>query len=192
MEKKLSDYLHLYLGCEVRIFPLDGDEYLDTIEAIVVGESVNFKKSGDYYFDDANEFLISLVLRPLSSMTEEEENEVAKICFGSEDFIITSRGMGYNCDGNEIHESVRCIKIETFCEHPKINNWLPAALLQIDMEDDFCPIILGRFSDQGKVLKDDMIESPFELTRYLLSKHFDLFDLISSGLAIDKTKHPSP
>jgi hypothetical protein len=28
--------------------------------------------------------------------------------------------------------------------------------------------------------------------KYLLSKHFDLFGLIESGLAIDKTKKPNP
>lgn len=28
--------------------------------------------------------------------------------------------------------------------------------------------------------------------KHLLSKHFDLFGLIESGLAIDKTKHPTP
>ena len=28
----------------------------------------------------------------------------------------------------------------------------------------------------------------FEITRYLLSRHFDLFGLIEAGLAIDKTK----
>lgn len=48
----------------------------------------------------------------------------------------------------------------------------------------------------GKGLNHKMIESveeigiehSFELTRYLLSKHFDLFGLIESGLAIDKNK----
>ena len=32
----------------------------------------------------------------------------------------------------------------------------------------------------------------FEITRYLLSKSFDLFRLIEAGLAIDATKQPNP
>jgi hypothetical protein len=34
------------------------------------------------------------------------------------------------------------------------------------------------------------LEEAFELTRYLLSKGFDLFNLIPEGLAIDKTLTP--
>jgi hypothetical protein len=70
--KNIKDYLYLYLGCEVMIEPYEPHSYKDVIEAIVVGESVNFKKAGDYYFDDANEFNIKLILRPLYDMTAKE------------------------------------------------------------------------------------------------------------------------
>lgn len=54
--------------------------------------------------------------------------------------------------------------------------------------DPDMPIIIGRFENMGKELRDDLIEKPFELTAHLLKQGFDLFGLIESGNAIDKTK----
>lgn len=114
MGKEIKDYIHLYLGCEVMVESDNSDSYKDVIEAIVVEESVNLKKTSDYYFEGYNDFEIKLLLRPLSDMTDEE----ADITHG----IL-----------NDYHTH--------------------------------------------------------EATRFLLSKHFDLFNLIPEGLAIDKTKH---
>ena len=174
MKKELKDYLHFYLGCEVML--QSGKKY--TLEPSNIPN--NWKSL-------SNPISGKLLLRPLSDLTEEEENEICKLCLGTDDFIITYRGMGYNEDGHEIHESIKCIKIEIFCEHPKINNWIPYALIQIDNVDNDFPIILSRFEELGKELSDDLFDNSFELTRYLLSKHFDLFRLIEAGLSIDST-----
>lgn len=198
MSKEIKDYLHLYLGCDC--ISDDINAKLQSVGCEEMGEDCilsfqnNDEESGFYGdWTEANiaHKDIKPILRPLSDMIEEEETVLAKLCFDREDdFIITYRGMGYsigNISEPDIHSSVRCIKIETFCEHPMINNWIPAALLQIDYTDFNQPIIIGRFEEQGKILRDDMIKDPFELTRYLLSKSFDLFGLIEAGLAIDKT-----
>lgn len=175
---ELKDYLHLYLGCDVKVDEWAYKSKLTEIlkDGVIVEDAFKTKiHNGNF----------KLILRPLSDMTTEEANWVATLCLGDSDFIITTIGMGYCEYGHAIHESVRCYKIETFCEHPGVKNWLPSALLQIDLEEN--DIIIGRFEDAGKILKDDIIEKPFELTRFLLSKHFDIFRLCDVGLAIDAT-----
>jgi hypothetical protein len=43
-------------------------------------------------------------------------------------------------------------------------------------------VMLGRY-----LVKERKFENAFEVTHHLLSKHFDVFELIEAGLAIDKT-----
>lgn len=81
----IKDYLHLYLSCEILIEPYeDQPAYIDTIDGICVGESVNFKKASDYYFDDLNDFDIKPLLHPLSDMTDEECDEFGIASDGGE------------------------------------------------------------------------------------------------------------
>lgn len=118
MEKKIEDYLHLYLGCEIKI----GDQ-IEILDA--VGQSGEFESL--YKGHLRNFYHISVgvkpILRPLSDMTEEEKFEIQQI----------SGWVDYNHYINQ-----------GFCKP--------------------------------------------EVFKYLLSKSFDLFGLIESGLAIDKTK----
>lgn len=183
---QLKDYLHYYLYGNIY------EVGVGTCQLIGIGDcyyTIKTKQGTLLTLSDRAD--IKLVLRRLEDMTEEEAYHVAALCFGDDDFIITYKGMGYGVDGHEIHDSVKCFKIETYCEHPTITGWLPAALLQIDYEDKDMPIIIGRFNNNGKELADDCIAKPFELTHYLLQQHFDLFGLIDAGLAIDlKTINP--
>lgn len=183
MEKKIEDFLPYYIGQEIEF---NGERITFRYFDWLLDQVGMDREDGGVEIAATKE--IKLRLRPLSSMTIEEEEVVAGYCLDDEDFICTYRGMGYENDGMKIHESVKCVKIETYCEHPEINNWIPSALLQIDYESDKSPIIISRFEDMGKVLKDDMIEKPFDLTHYLLKQGFDLFGLIEMGLAVDKTK----
>ena len=41
------------------------------------------------------------------------------------------------------------------------------------------------FGGSGKISEIDFMQCPYRLFQYLLSKHFDVFRLIDSGLAID-------
>jgi hypothetical protein len=179
---KFKDIANLYMGCEGIAETM---AKFDT--KLVAYNPTNDMRNG-ITLDQIEQWKFKPILRPLSSMTEEEDVQVANFCFGREDFIVTGRGMGYEESGHQIHKSVKCIKMEVFCDHPMIQSYVPAALLQIDNEDDWNPIIISRFSDAGKELEDDVIEQPFQLTAYLLSKHFDIFGLIKNGEAIDKTK----
>ena len=49
------------------------------------------------------------------------------------------------------------------------------------------PLSLNEMTEEEK--KQIKLKEGFDLTRYLLSKHFDIFNLIEAGLAIDKTKN---
>lgn len=144
MEKKLADYLPLYLGCEV----LYGKEVW-----VLTGINGNY-----WYVERRNSSLhevgiqdIKPILRSLSDMTEEESIWVAGLTFTD------------NVSKKKKAEYGRAIIGYHFLEEA-----YSGELLRMAME----------FSSNDS----------FELTRYLLSKGFDLFGLIEAGLAIDKTK----
>jgi hypothetical protein len=156
--KKIEDYLHLYFRCEC-------------MEAIVVpGQELNFEHRPvldiRYLFNAYNNLsIVKPILRPLSDMTEEELIYCIGHCYHnvyghSPEFIRTEV-----VDAND--ESAGIV-----CEEPGWRYGLTISVSGID------------FSANG-----DYLHFPiFETTRYLLSKHFDLFGLIEAGLAIDKTK----
>lgn len=174
---KLQDYIHYYLGC---YGVLNGR---DTHLIGAVADNYHFIDVDTNQYGDGDLGDFKPVLRRLSAITEEEVKKVAGLCYGDDDFIITYSGMGYVSDGHNIHDSVRCYKMETFSDHPLIKGWIPSALLQLDIEETEMPIIIGRFSNNGKGLEDDCVAKPFELTHYLLQQKFDLFGLIDVGLA---------
>jgi hypothetical protein len=124
MEKKISDYLHLYLGCD--LYTGTGKVKLVAVqkEAIPCCEFRIIVLNGNVTHEAKN---VKLLLRRLSSMSEKELQEC----------------------GNMVYD---------FSDDPELNNHKP---------------------------QDFEICAP-EQFHYLLSKGFDLFGLIDSGLAIDK------
>lgn len=72
MDKNIKYYLHLYLGCKIFVRDIGGVAYEDSIDGMVVDESVNLKQYGDFYFDEPDGAMIQLLLRPLSDMTLDE------------------------------------------------------------------------------------------------------------------------
>lgn len=129
MEKQLKDYLHLYIGCDVQTrFGITNFNYY----------TLDLWSRGAYQE-------IRPILRPLSSITEEEAE---KICFFN-----YGENYSWYIYGNE--------------PNPHILHLL---------EGD------EKYTDRIKLY----IGTP-EVWRYLLSKSFDLFGLIESGLAIDAT-----
>lgn len=113
MDKKIEDYLHLYLGCDCFIPKYDRNEKLIQISH---ESKLGYFRFSSPDFDGWAEF--KPLLRQLSDMSEEEEFE---------------------------------------------------------------------WSENGHKEADPMMAEA-EATRYLLSKHFDLFGLIEAGLAMDKTQ----
>ncbi len=111
---------------------------------------------------------IKPILRPLSSMTEEEIIEVAILA----DCLPT----GWR---EADHYKVAHL------DHP--NEGIEVCVLK-----KYSVRITKRgavyFYNYDKPSAAIFIPTTFEIIRYLLSKHFDLFGLIESGLAVDKTK----
>ncbi len=69
--KKIEDLIHLCPKLKVLVTSAGGVEYIDEIESVVYGESVNLKDTGDYYFNGENDFQIFPIMRPLHSMDDE-------------------------------------------------------------------------------------------------------------------------
>lgn len=210
--KKIEDYLHLYLGCEldtsihggyihpygcVKITKLDISTIHDVLWSLA-------KKERDIKggFSDSDHIYCKPLLRPLASMTDEEALEVGNLSF------VTSTGRPFHSDKWKLHLHVFAntanhvtIVLE---EKPMFNIdglWSQSPTIRTS-NDGFqsVPLITHVI-----IHTDFRIErhTPFELNnwkgerpqqyifKYLLSKGFDLFNLIPEGLAIDSTLTPS-
>lgn len=152
MEKKIEDYLHLYLGCDVKskrmgiIFPL----------TTVTTNTPNIFKYGEY----------TLLLRPLSDIQiEEAANCVTQVFCPRNNYPLKDFRLTKNEYGNPV------------C---RLNNdWFDESLT-------FGTKTGAIWSARDKHLANTKI--PSSIFVYLLKQGFDLFGLIESGLAIDKTK----
>lgn len=144
--KDIKDYLHLYLGCEAEVSNIpDGLAITDhpqivTIDGTVVDCLLMMYSS------------IKPILRSLSSMTEEEAKEIAKMYFST----IPFKDKYFSLQKNGWYIRIK---------------YHQATLVYGGTGySDFTP----------------------EIFRHLLSKGFDLFNLILEGLAIDKDKLLNP
>lgn len=146
MNKKIEDYLHLYIGCE---FLADGNR--DTLAGVhyhangifaLLGRETESTTPEGWWVDNCD---FKLLLRPLSSMTEEEKVRLA------------------------------------LWEFPNIKE------AEISKNDSDNASICFRSETGMKCYLNFHHISP-ESTRKLLKAGLDLFGLIESGLAIDKTK----
>ncbi len=163
MEKKIEDYLHLYLGCECLVTIYDKERVVDFVG---INESYYFlvcegDKAATEWFKE--KYPVKPILRPLSDMTEGERKELWDIVFQKR-FISEFKG-------NTVFIN-------------KDNNGIPRWVLSSGVER------LGIQFD-GRIWADSDLHvwdhNQHEITRWLLNKGFDLFSLIESGLAIDKT-----
>lgn len=182
MEKKIIDYAHLYIGCTVQSYWGTTSEKVTLVgvaEGILIYDFWRDETEVAHSWDATleSEHPDKLLLRPLSSMTEEEIKEVLFIIMDSpvhldKDSRFTKAEFD-NCidsiepDDNAIvvHFSLRCIELKLYIsEH--------SGLIRLYDEDD----------------KEQYFEFNPMLFKCLLSKGFDLFGLIEAGLAIDSTK----
>lgn len=130
MEKKIEDYLHLYLGCEISVNGTGGYKLIGLkpdIWNIAAFEVLNVIAEHDHFGEETFDIAeaegihsddIKLILRPLSDMTEHEAEFQSQAAWDGKPTIIMNA----------------------------------------------------------------------EITKYLLSCSFDLFNLIENNLAIDKTQ----
>jgi len=184
MEKNIKDYLHLYLGCECQkmgqpdaslIFKLTGISYDDTQNIWWA----YFAATEEMYahIDD-----VFPILRPLSDMTEEEVRDIVNILLRK-----PKENLKIEWTPDRSYVSVR------------YGQWLPQT--DYDKEGwESCDLAICISSDftiynhayykkgNGTGVSNEPLYHQHDATKYLLSKHFDLFGLIEAGLAIDKTK----
>lgn len=169
MDKKITDYLHLYLGCEVEWWNGSGVYILDPYYLSEIAEDDLWEKTKP-------------ILRPLSDMTDEEILQCGKfICA-----VPNEEGFSYEIQ--RFHNTVGAkFYSGKFTSGQYLSIWN-----EKNKVSGIGHIEVGWYSD-NKIDKRRTKElwkvgGCHELTVYLLSKHFDLFGLIESGLAIDKTK----
>lgn len=176
MERDIKDYLHLYIGCQVK--RTDIDDYGWTL----VGVSASEVEPGrtvaiiggpvfqEWYAEETRP-----ILRPLSDMIEDDFKEFAK----PKSFAVY-QSYWYACERETDPEFEGDI-----VEH-----------IQDACDDDPENVIMFNTRDKsisyGWISYDEVYHSfstkeHADWFKFLLSKGFDLFNLIPDGLAIDAT-----
>ena len=167
-KKQLKDYAHLYIGCEIELdkqkfkepAPDDRRFQLTAVDVGFGSDSFKVKHLGWYTFDGSPIHHDKLVLRRLRDITDEEFIDICKI-----------EGMV----NAEIRTRNGKISIHAVDDSYSLN---------LIFNDPSQNIYLQKY---GAVIA---LAKTFEINRYLLSKGFDLFGLIPSGIAIDKITLP--
>lgn len=164
--KKIEDYIHLYIGCDVlveinpdatqqvaKIIGVHIDKWVDGNYHPTIEVDFGYQTNRTHYYQNQ----IKLLLRPLSSMTEEEAKELIQFEklnreYANVDFNIIT---GYK--GNIVAIEVNYTIVDEDIVLPKVWTF------------NFCAMNSDDF-------------------RHLLSKGFDIFGLIDANLALDATK----
>jgi len=159
--KDIKDYLHLYLGCKFVLRIRETNEISGEMNFTVdaLAAALTNKKE--------DTIVPLLLLRPLSDMTEEECTDVYTT---ERDRLLHDQTQDY-----DIRRANGCWKIVRL-------DLIDTTLFITDNA-----IVYKVTEDNGKPMIEYTRNLP-DIFHYLLSKHFDLFDLIPSGLAIDSTK----
>lgn len=155
--KDIKDYLHLYIGCECMIGDMKWkrEEHLYGLAPDVdVDFGKPIKSKLDAHVLSVFSDKCTLILRPLSDMTEEE----ALYCISTFD-----RG---------------------------VDNPVFKIIGKDELGEDWVYVQVG-YEETECCWGPNLNYMGAEMFRYLLSRGFDLFGLIESGLAIDKTSIPS-
>lgn len=183
MSKEIKNYLHLYLGCEVLI---ESEMYMwGGKRAKIIDTIIRVSRYGEIecktYCPPTSD--VKLILRPLSSMTEEEAAHFAWICLNSrhapKDFIAIEKdeidtNLVHNDNGLMLDDDVE-VYIGICCRC--LDGYI--AIMKdgrIGMADE----------DDTPTKEMKPVDDVYGKVQYLLSKHFDLFGLIESGLAINQ------
>lgn len=171
MEKKLEDYLHLYIPYGIYCETPSGKGKMCTLG--ILGEFGFGMSPGLKVFKPEE---VKPYLRKLSSMSEEEMIEVL--------LIVNNHPSVDPIDAEELGE------IEMFFNdggNMVDGNVLVGANYSVRcFEGQLCIMDCGSITlhDTGEERRADVYNQPV-VFRYLLSKHFDLLGLIDENLAID-------
>jgi hypothetical protein len=157
--KEIKDYIHHYIGCDVA-YHFEGRGKLVGISASEVekGKVIAIIDIGIVDFQEWYVEECKPILRKLSSMTEVEARDIAVIMFGQPDSV------KWRLENKTNYLNV-------YRKHYHISFTIDLASGDVDIYDE------------GGI--QTTINHHF-ITKYLLSKGFDLFGLIDAGLAIEK------
>lgn len=188
--RNIKDFLHLYLGCEVQVTTSSAtftgemlgyyiDEWYEKEEKVSIQVLINRNTRTLFTYAGEN---VKPILRPLSDMTDEEALKVAMIALKRD-----------NANGLRITRTPERNYVSIW-----YNQWLPMGDyqkaqwdecdLEICISDDFTIYNHAFYrKGNGTAVGNEPLYRQHEIATFLLSKGFDLFQLIEVGLAIDKT-----
>ena len=168
MQKNIKDYLHLYLGCEISATGFNKFKLLP-----------HMLTEWDEHYSS-----FKLMLRPISDMTDGEIDKIASIILEKETHCYHK---WRSKEGDYIIAEWR--KEKPLPPYDKEYEYMTMGMLisldfSIKHKWDY-------HNNKGIGTTNEPLHNSHEITRYLLSRSFDLFNLIPDGLALDKTK-PNP
>jgi hypothetical protein len=159
MKKELVNYLHLYLGCECQPVDRTISGRLLAIRIMDGCENAFIEYTGQSNLIPFKMHELRPILRLLSDMTEDEMKELLCFKYAPSDYVFR----------NMLNE------FKFYCDEPKRNTTRGEGVGYSVFKD-------GSHYQSGTLSFVRLNPTQFH---YLLSLHFDLFDLIPSGLAID-------
>lgn len=175
MEKKIQDYLHLYLGQRCKISSEDDrDGWEQDLTAEVLLKQM----------DDDEYKWVQPLLRPLSDIENTELEQLVQILLRKDDVhVVIER----SDEGDFIMATYNTVYPETDFDKERYDK-LQMRLTLSNIHHSFS--IQNNWDyvkGNGTGISNQQLFNCHEITRYLLSKGFDLFNLIPEGLAIDAT-----
>ncbi|HTH58284.1 MAG TPA: hypothetical protein VL728_19695 [Cyclobacteriaceae bacterium] len=176
--KDIKDYLHLYLGCElIGTYSGNGGAkgYLTGVTnggseceiQFIIEDGINVEEEPQW--NDSKD--IKLILRHISDMTQEERKELWRLIF--------SFGNEFNELALNYRGQTMFIDKTSYYERPRWLMQQGVERLGIEMDGTIwadCDLHHWRYNQH-------------EVTKWLLSKGFDLFGLIDARLAIKKESY---
>jgi hypothetical protein len=175
IEKKIEDYLHLYLGCLVITTIGEGQLVSITHDEAIYCKVVYGVMGPD--FDD-NHLVEDTkpILRPLSDITDNEIDELASVLLGKETHCYSK---WRSKEGDYILAEWKKEK-----PHAPLDEKYEYMTMGMSINENFVIHHKWDYHNSGGVgTTNEPLHNHNEITRYLLSKHFDIFGLIDSGLA---------
>lgn len=167
--------LALYLGCPVMAVTSKLGEHRRKLVGVYDEGEVQSAKlwfAGGISDWDIEDF--KLLLRPLSSMTEEERKELWRLVFSQ------GHGKNFNDRFKDFRGQIRVIDETTYYNVPRLIMMQGVERLAIESDGTIwadCDLHTWRHNQHS-------------VTVWLLSKGFDLFSLIEKGEALDSTSQP--
>ena len=180
MERDIKDYLHLYIGSDINMEVTWKSVITGALDSRI--KSVTVFTLYMYDHEPGYDIIIKPILRPLSEMADDEARKVAMIALNRDD----ANGLKISRTPEKDYVSIWYAQWLPLSDYEK-ENWSECNL-EICISGDFT-IYNHTFyrKGNGTAVGNQPLYRQHEITKYLLSRGFDLFNLIPDGLAIDAT-----